>query len=235
MIRPFRTTFLLFAATSFAWGRIAIDANTSVDRSPAGTTVASTAFSTISGSELLLAFVSADYRAGANTTVKSVTGGGLTWVLVVRTNVQGGSSEIWRAFAPAVLKNIKVTATLSQTVVSSITVESFTGFDPSGTTGSGGIGGVGRGKGGSGAATGRLVTTRNNSWVFGVGNDFDSAIARTPGTGQSLVHQYLSPGGDTHWVQMQNTPTPLSGISVTMNDTAPTTDRYNFSICEVLP
>jgi hypothetical protein len=51
-----------------------------------------------------------------------------------------------------------------------------------------------------------LVTTRNNSWVFGVGNDFDNAIARTPGSGQSLVHQFLAPIGDTYWVQMQNAP-----------------------------
>jgi hypothetical protein len=47
------------------------------------------------------------------------------------------------------------------------------------------------------------------------------------------VHQYLTPGGDTYWVQMQNVPTPLSGTSVTINDTATTTDRYNLAI-EVL-
>jgi hypothetical protein len=80
-----------------------------------------------------------------------------------------------------------------------------------------------------------LTTTRNNSWVFGVGNDYDNAIARTPGTGQTLVHQYLTPTGDTYWVQMQNAPTPLSGTSVSINDTAPTGDRYNLSICEILP
>jgi hypothetical protein len=34
---------------------------------------------------------------------------------------------------------------------------------------------------------------------------------------------------------MQSAPTPLSGTTVTINDTAPTQDRYDFSICEVLP
>jgi hypothetical protein len=71
--------------------------------------------------------------------------------------------------------------------------------------------------------------------VLGVGNDFDNATARTLGTGQRLVHQYLTPTGDTYWMQIQNAPTPLSGTSVTINDTAPTGDQYNLSICEILP
>ena len=35
-------------------------------------------------------------------------------------------------------------------------------------------------------------------------------------------------------MQKQNSPTALSGTSVTINDTAPTSDRYNLSICEIL-
>ena len=80
-----------------------------------------------------------------------------------------------------------------------------------------------------------MVTTRNNSWVFAVGNDFDNPAARTVGSGQSLVHQYLAPVGDTSWVQKQNAATPLAGTTVTINDTAPTNDRFNLSLCEVLP
>jgi hypothetical protein len=79
------------------------------------------------------------------------------------------------------------------------------------------------------------VTTQNGSWVIGVGNDFDKASARTLGAGQTLVHQDLASAGDTYWVQMQTSPTPLSGTTVTINDTAPATDRYNLSICEILP
>jgi hypothetical protein len=79
------------------------------------------------------------------------------------------------------------------------------------------------------------VTTRNNSWVIGVGNDYDNATARTLGSGQTLVHQDLASSGDTYWVQMQTTTTPVAGTTVTINDTAPTGDRYNLTICEVLP
>ena len=55
------------------------------------------------------------------------------------------------------------------------------------------------------------------------------------GPAQRLVHQFLTPTGDTYWVQIQNSTTPTSGTSVSINDTAPTTDRYNLSICEILP
>jgi hypothetical protein len=34
-------------------------------------------------------------------------------------------------------------------------------------------------------------------------------------------------------VQMQNSSTP-SGTNVTINDTAPSADRFNLSLCEVL-
>ena len=50
--------------------------------------------------------------------------------------------------------------------------------------------------------------------------------ARTVGTGQTLVHQYLTPTGDTYWVQRETNPVPASGTVVTINDTAPTKDRY---------
>jgi hypothetical protein len=217
------------------WSAIAVDATVSKDQSTASTTIASSSFSTSTGQELLLALISADYLNGANTTVQSVSGAGLTWALVVRTNVQSGSSEIWRAFAPSALSGVTVTATLSQKVQSSMTVMSFSGVDASGANGSGAIGAVAGANAASGAPVASLVTTRNNSWVIGVGNDFDNALARTPATGQKLVHQDLTSAGDTYWVQMQTSPTPNSGTSVSINDTAPTTDRYNLSICEILP
>jgi hypothetical protein len=72
--------------------------------------------------------------------------------------------------------------------------------------------------------------------VFGVGDDWSNATARTLGTGQTLVHQDLATAvGDTYWVQRQNSTTPVAGTSVTINDTAPTTDMFNLAIVEILP
>ena len=219
-------------------GTLSIDATVSKDNNSASTTIVSSAFSTVSGNELLLAFVGSDYQSSqssTNVSVTGVSGGGLTWALVKKTNTQLGTAEIWRAFAPLTLSNITVTATLSQSVQSSMTVMSFIGVDTTGTNGSGAIGAIGGGSAATGAPTATLVTTRNNSWVVGAGTDYDNAIARTVGTGQTLVHQDLSPINDTYWVQRQSSATALSGTSVTINDTAPTTDRYNLSIAEVLP
>ena len=100
------------------WAAISIDVTVSRDQGTASTTPTTGSFSTSAANELLLAFVSTDYRSGTNTTVTGVTGGGLTWVLVRRTNVQKGTTEIWRAFAPTVLTNATVRATLSQSVAS---------------------------------------------------------------------------------------------------------------------
>jgi hypothetical protein len=214
---------------------LSMDAKVFADQATASTTVNTASFSTTAGNELLLAFISADWISGTNTVVSSIAGAGVTWALVTRTNTQSGSAEIWRAFAPSTLSNVVVTATLSHSVISSMTVMSFKNVDTSGTNGSGAIGATGTANARSGAPATSVVTTRSNSWVFGVGNDYDNATARTPGSGQSLVHQYLTTAGDTYWVQMQNNPTPTAGTTVTINDTAPTADRYNLSICEVLP
>ena len=207
------------------------------DRDTAGTTITTPALTTTGPNELLLAFVSLDVStaAGANNTVTAIdnTGGGLTWVLVRRTNTQRGSAEIWRAFAPTA-RTMTVTATFGLTAnASSMTIIAFGGVDTTGTNGSGAIGATGSGNGASGAPTASLVTTRANSWVFGVGNDWDNTVARTLGPNQTMVHQSLPSVGDTYWVQRQTNPTPVVGTTVTINDTAPTNDRWNLSIVEV--
>ena len=214
-------------------GAPAIDALVWIDQPNNQATVTSPVFSTTTGNQLLLAFVATDYLGGTNTTVTGVTGGGLTWALAGRTNVQAGSSEVWRAFAPSPLTNVSVAATLSQAVDSTMTVVSFSNVDTSGTNGSGAIGATASANSIAGAPSATLTTTRNNSWVFGVGNDYDTATNRTVGANQVLVHQYFPPVGDTYWVQRALNPTPASGTAVTINDTQPNSDRYNLFIVEI--
>jgi hypothetical protein len=120
-------------------------------------------------------------------------------------------------------------------VNSSMTILTFTGAGTTGTNGSGAIGATGSGNNWTGAPTASLVTTQNGSQVFGVGNDWDNAIPRTLGPQQVLIHQYLSPSGDTYWMQGKSAPTVLSGTTVTINDTAPSADQWNLVIVEVLP
>jgi hypothetical protein len=107
--------------------------------------------------------------------------------------------------------------------------------DTSGTNGSGAIGAVRSANAASGAPSATLTTTRANSWVFGVGNDWDGSTPRTVGANQTLVHEYMPWVGATFWVQRRNAPASVAGSSVTINDTAPTNHRYNLTICEILP
>lgn len=225
---------LILAATSPAWCAIAIDQTKSTDRSSSSSSITSPSFSTTAANELLLAFISSDAKS-AGVTVTGVTGAGLTWALVKRANGQLGTAEVWRAFATAKLTSVTVKAALSQSVAASITVVTFTGTDTTGTSGSGAIGNTASVSAPSGAPTASLTTTRNGSWVFGVGDDWDNAKSRTLGPGQTLVHQYLASVDDTYWVQRETAATATSPTLVTINDTAPTTDRYNLTIVEVLP
>ena len=234
LILVFSLLIFMLACCSVSNAQLAVQTDVSTNQNSPSSTVSSPVFSTSAANQLLLAFIATDDLSSPNTTVQSLAGAGLAWALVERTNGESGDAEIWRAFAPAVLKNVSVTATLSQSVVSSITVLSFTGVPTTGTNGSGAIGAVASSYADGGGPAATLVTTLNGSLILGVGNDWDNAIARTPFPGQSVVHQDLSPTQDTYWVQRLNSPIAAKGTSVTLGDSAPTTDRYNLSICEVL-
>ncbi len=215
--------------TTLANAPLAIDVLVSTHPSSAAPTITSPAFSTKQANELLEAFIATDGPgSGSSQTIASVAGGGLTWTLRSRANTRPGTAEIWQAVAPAALSNVTVTATLSSgSYVGAMTVVSFTGASTSvnGATASAGAA--------SGAPTASLTTTRANSWVLAVGNDWDSATARAVGANQTLVDQNLASVGDTYWVQRQNTATPNSGTSVTMSDTAPTSDQWNLALIEI--
>jgi hypothetical protein len=186
---------------------------------------------TSGANELVVAFVSSDGPAATGaSSFSSVAGGGLTWTLRMRANAQAGTSEIWTAPATARLTTAAITATRAAgSYRSSLVVAAFTGADLS-TAGA-----TGGGSAANGAPTAALTTTRGGSWVWAVGNDWDNAVARTVGSGQTLVDEYLTADSDSLWVQRQTVSTPLAGTTVTINDIAPTTDRWNLAVVEILP
>jgi hypothetical protein len=104
-----------------------------------------------------------------------------------------------------------------------------------GTNGSGAIGAVASANAASGAPLASLTTTRNTSWVVGVGIDWDHATTRTVPSDQTMVHEFAASGaGADFWVQRLTSSVALSGTAATISDTAPTADRYNLSIAEIL-
>ena len=189
-------------------------------------TVTTAPFST-TGPRLLVAFTSSDGSSTKQTT--TVTGGGLTWTLIQRANTKGGTAEIWAAQATGPLTGATVTSKPKTAGYDqSVTVVAFTGASGIGASASAGKSG--------GLPSVSLNTTQAGSWVFGVGEDYSNDIARTLGTGQSLISQWIDPGpGETFWVQDENAPTPAAGTAVTINDTAPKGDTWNLAAAEILP
>lgn len=155
-----------------------------------------------------------------------VTGAGLTWTLVKRSNTQAGASEIWTAKAKGKLKKKSVTATPAHSgFVGSLTVLAFRNAK--------GIGVAGASGAPSGEPSIYLPAVSAASWVFAVGNDWDGAAARTPVSGQVLQQQWLAdPPGDTFWVQSTTKPTTKAGL-VTITDVLPTTHRWNLAAVEI--
>ena len=103
-----------------------------------------------------------------------------------------------------------------------------------GFTNASGPGVVGQASAPSGAPDIYLPGVLAGNWVFAVGNDWDRAVARTPVSGQFLVHQYLATGsGDTFWVQSTVAPSTADAL-VDIHDTAPTSDRWNYAAIEIV-
>jgi hypothetical protein len=152
----------------------------------------------------------------------------LTWSLVRRANRQLGDAEIWKTVAPGSAAGISVTSTPAQTgYQQSLTVIAYTG--------AAGIGATSADSAPTGAPSTSLTTTSAGSRVVGVGNDWDAAIARTVGQGQTIHNQVLALSGDTFWVQAKTQPASAAGTSVTINDVAPTMDQWNLAAVEVVP
>ena len=99
---------------------------------------------------------------------------------------------------------------------------------------SSGIGASASASAATGAPSVTLTTTQASSLVYATGNDWDGAVARTVPASQTMVNQVLVNGAlNTFWTQRQTATTGASGSSVTINDTAPTNDRWNMTAVEI--
>ncbi len=226
----------LFGVVLPSKAQLSIDVNMSADKTLSGTTIQSPVFSTSAPGELILAFFSADGPGGGSQTIASVACGGLAWSLASRSNVQPGDSEIWEAFAPAVVSNAVVTGTLGNTRNGwhgMVTVLSFIGVDPSGAKL---IGATNSCNASGGAPICTVTTTVAGSRVFGVGHDWDNPVPRTVPAGQTMVHEFVDTSvGDDNWVQSQAQPMLSAGSAAPISDTLPTTDRWDLAVVEVVP
>lgn len=179
--------------------------------------------STSARDQLIVAFLASDGPAGAVQSFLSVTGCGLDWDLVERANAQLGTSEIWQATSQAPLAGCAVTAARARGAYEG--TATLVAYDNAV---------VGNSAGASGDEDNAKVriSGREGSLLFAVGNDWDDAIARQMPAGQAIVHQFLSPKGDTMWVQRATQPMPITS-TVTMGAAEPKGNRFNFAAVEI--
>jgi hypothetical protein len=176
--------------------------------------------------DLVVAYVAADGPTSGGHTAR-VTGGGMTWKRVARENAELGDAEVWTARSTATTPaamTVKAMPTKSRFDIA-MTVVSYRN--------AGGVGATATFHAPAGVPTGTVTTTQANSWVWAVGNDWLHANHRSVGPDQTLVHERLTGFGDTYWVQSQTNLTPVSGATVTVNDTAPKADPYNLILVEI--
>jgi hypothetical protein len=191
-------------------------------------TVTTPAFHTAAAGETLVAFVGSDGPGGTTKQTVTVSGAGLTWKLVKRNNTRPGDAEVWTATAPAVLTSATVTSTPARSGYS----QDLTVIAMQGTAG---VGASVTASGASGAPSASLTTTKANSLVFAVGNDWDRAVARTLPAGWTMLDQWVATGnGDTYWSQYTGQTTGAAGTLVNARDTAPTNDQWNLVAIELL-
>jgi len=185
-------------------------------------------FTTAEPEEQLFAFVSADGPNGAGKQSATVSGAGLSWTLVKRANSEPGDAEIWTARAKEALSNVTVTSTPSaggfDQELTVISMQMSNGVGASAAAGAVG-----------GAPSVSLKTSSEGSLVYAVGADYDHAISRTLGPNQVLLRQNLDTSAEeTFWSQFTNAITGPAGETVTMDDTAPTGDRWDMASVEIL-
>jgi prepilin-type N-terminal cleavage/methylation domain-containing protein len=208
-------------------GTIAIDASASGYSLNATPTTA--AFSTTGTNELLVAFIASDLD---NSPVTSVTGGGLTWTKVAAKSIGGyGDVEIWKAIAPSPLSNVTISS------VSTGGGYKDTLLDVVAFKAASGVGGSAVASTPSGAPSVTLTTSANGVWVWGVGEDWTTTIARTIGAQQTMSAELTNnnDGGSDQWVQYETNITDVAGTAVTLNDIGPTGDNFLFLAVEIGP
>lgn len=182
---------------------------------------------TAAGGDLLVAFIRTDSPASAGNTA-TISGGGLAWTQVARENRALGDAEVWTATVPS--------GGLNNAVITAKTVK-FAGYDVALTVmafkDATGVVSSTTAFAKKGAPSATLTTTQAGSWVFAAGDDWLKSINRTPGSGQKIWQQSTDSVGDTYWVQSTNAPTANAGTPVTINDTAPTGDRFDLVLVEI--
>jgi hypothetical protein len=182
---------------------------------------------------LLVAFVSSDGPVDSPQSI-TVSGAGLTWTNVQRSNQQQGAAEVWTATSPSDLADATVTASQTQTPADpdapafylSLTVLTFPDAR--------GIGAFSSASGSSGGASVSVTPISSGSLIYAVGNDAGLPGPRIVPDDQVVVREVVGPLGDSHWLQGRAAGVvATAGVAVELSE-APAASPWNFAAVEIV-
>jgi RHS repeat-associated protein len=204
-----------------------VDQVVSKDQKSPASTITSPTLGTGTGKELLLAFISTDGPKNKAQKVAAVTGGGLTWTRAAAPAAAYGTAEVWQAYSTGGF-NAAVTAKLSAGAYdSSITVASFKGAASK-------VGATATKTGSSGPPAASLTTNTAGSLVWATGHNWDTATSVAPGSGQTLVHEFVDTRAkNTFWTQRTTNAVAAAGTEVSISDSRPATGHWQLSAVEI--
>lgn len=203
-----------------------VDVSVSADQKQAAGKIASPQLTTSAAERLLVAFVTVDGPPSSTQKVSSVTGGGLTWTLVSRSNSTWGTAEIWQAHATSKLTKTVVTAKFAKSGFDgSITVAAFANAAAS-------VGTSTSGSGTSGAPSVTVAPHADGSLIWATGHDWTRATTPAPLANQTLQHSFLDKRvGDSFWTESFDSPT--TDFPITIGASTPSTDRWQLVGVEI--
>ena len=175
-----------------------------------------------------MAYVAAD-GPGPTQKVTSVTGGGLTWTLVARSNSTWGTTEVWQAKATGRLSPRQGDGQAGQGGVRRQHHRRRLLGRPPGRSAA-----FGTGAGLKGAPSAKVTPTAAcGSAIWGVGHDWTKDTAPVAVPGQSFVHTFIDKRvHDSFWTQKVDAAT-TSKATVTVAVTKPTKDRWTMVAVEI--
>jgi len=205
------------------------------------TLISSPAFA-VAANTLLVAFIASDGPTtnppvnppvAQRQVVNSMNNNGaaLVWTRAAQANVQEGDSEIWWAFAPTARASITVNAVFKFSEVAHMTVVGFTGAQNTLVGASSATTNKNAGLAGDPSLT--ITTTKPNSWLFAVGNDWDNRKVVGAQSGSTIIAQGATTITDTFFTVRTTNPQPQAGVSTTVGVTGVGTDRYNLAVIEI--
>ena len=215
-------------APALAASAASLDVHVTARQTSNRSSITSPVFNTSQPSEVLLVLLASDGPAGGQLSFSSVTGGKLTWHLVSRSDQSLGDAEIWATQTVARLTGVSVTANRSSGAYHGmLTVVSVP--DPGLSLS---LAATGSASAISGPSSVTLRGVPAGSSVYAVGNDWDRAFPRRAAAGGALISESVdTSANDTYWAQRLGAPSVSP--SVTVADSAPTTDEWNLAAVAV--